>query len=302
MKLGTVALSLSLALGLAGSLALGGCSGQVEQTAPQTSASALSKAPVGANTHGFVKVMGDALGEVSLRPDQRAELEKIAQDAEARHATIANDRKDLMKAVAGQIEKGTIDRTALQPNLDKISADMDKVQPEDRAALVRVHDLLDADQRNAFADAMEQKFKGGHGDHGARGDHADHKGKHGGHFGQMKQLADDLKLTEEQRAQIKDVLKSAHAEHEKAGGADRPHFGGNPHDGAKPFEAFRGEKFDANSLPNGDHMKAAGKEMSGRMLGTIEKILPILTPEQRKLAADKIRQMADSGEMGPFGH
>lgn len=299
MKLGTVALSLSLALGLAGSLALGGCSGQVEQTAPQTSASALSKAPVGANTHGFVKVMGEALGEVSLRPDQRAELEKIAQDAEARHATIASDRKDLMKTVADQVEKGTIDRNALQPNLDKISADMDKAQPEDRAALVRVHDLLDADQRNAFADAMEQKFKGKHGDHG---DHGDQKGMHGGHFGHMKQLADDLKLTEDQRTQIKDVLKSAHAEHEKGGAGNRPHFGGNPHAGAKPFEAFRGDKFDANSLPNGDHMKAAGKEMSGRMLGTIEKILPILTPEQRKLAADKIRQMADSGEMGPFGH
>ncbi|AKU96075.1 hypothetical protein AKJ09_02739 [Labilithrix luteola] len=296
MKLGTVALSLSLALGVAGSLALGGCSGQVEQTAPQTSASALSKAPVGANTHGFVKDVGDALGEVSLRPDQRAELEKIAQDAEARHVAIASDRKDLRKAVADQVEKGSIDRTALQPNLDKISADMDKTQPQDPAALVRIHDLLDADQRNAFADAMEQKFKGKHGDH---------KGMHGGGFARMKQLADDLKLTEEQRTQIKDVLKSAHAEHEKSGAGKGFRFreGHDGHERAKAaFEAFRSEKLDANSLPSGEHMKAVGKDMSGRMLGTIEKILPILTPEQRKLAADKIRQMADSGEMGPLGH
>src|SRR5689334_6609299 len=159
MKLGTVALSLSLALGLAGSLALGGCSGQVEQTAPQTSASALSKAPVGANTHGFVKVVGEALGEVPLRPDQRTELEKLAADAEARHSSLVGIRKDLMLAVADQIEKGSIDRAALQPKIDQAVAAMEKSRPEDRAAIVRVHDLLDTQQRNAFVDALQQQFK-----------------------------------------------------------------------------------------------------------------------------------------------
>ena len=29
-------------------------------------------------THGVVKLIGDALGEVALRPDQRTELEKLA--------------------------------------------------------------------------------------------------------------------------------------------------------------------------------------------------------------------------------
>lgn len=33
-----------------------------------------------------------------------------------------------------------------------------------------------------------------------------------------------------------------------------------------------------------------------------EKILPILTPEQRKIAADKVRTMANSGRELPFAH
>ena len=39
-----------------------------------------------------------------------------------------------------------------------------------------------------------------------------------------------------------------------------------------------------------------------RNLGIAEKILPILTPEQRKIAADKIRDMANKGGELPFAH
>jgi hypothetical protein len=37
------------------------------------------------------------------------------------------------------------------------------------------------------------------------------------------------------------------------------------------------------------------------MLGLAEKVLPILTPEQRKIAADKLRAMSANGET-PFAH
>jgi len=38
------------------------------------------------------------------------------------------------------------------------------------------------------------------------------------------------------------------------------------------------------------------------MTGLAEKILPILTPEQRKIAADKVRSMAASGDATLLGH
>ena len=115
----SVPLALSLCLGSLASLAIG-CGGSVEQ--PQTQASAVTKAPIAPQTHGVVKVFGDALGEVALRPDQRTELEKLAASAEQRHLAMADGKKDLMLTVADQIEKGSIDRAALQPKIDRIVA------------------------------------------------------------------------------------------------------------------------------------------------------------------------------------
>jgi Spy/CpxP family protein refolding chaperone len=293
MKIRTLALTLAVA---AGSLAAVGCSG-TDQKQPQTSASAATKAPIGQNTHGVVKLVGEALGEVSLRPDQRAELEKLAQAAEARHAAMVDGRKELMTALADQVEKGAIDRAALQPKIERLVADHDKVRPEDAAALAKMHQLLDADQRNAFVDALEAKLHEGmkHGRHGETGAH------HERGFARMKQLADDLKLTDEQRDQIKAVLKEAHAagRHEHMG-----EIRAKMMQGRKGLEAFRTDKFDPNAVAPA--MQGGARERlaegTGKMLGVAEKVLPILTPEQRKIAADKLRQMAQSGEMGPFGH
>jgi hypothetical protein len=74
--------------------------------------------------------------------------------------------------------------------------------------------------------------------------------------------------------------------------------------GRKGLEAFRTDKIDPNAVAPA--MQGGARERlaegTGKMLGVAEKVLPILTPEQRKIAADKLRQMAQSGEMGPFGH
>jgi Spy/CpxP family protein refolding chaperone len=291
MKLTSLALLAALAVVPATVVA---CGGSVE--APQTAAGA-TKAPVGTNTHGFVKVAGEALGEVPLRTEQRTELEKIATEADQRHASMADGRKDLANTIADQIEKGTIDKAALQPKIDRVVADFEKVKPADQQAIARVHQILDADQRNAFVDALEKKL------HEAR-EH--HEGKHGG-FGHMMKLADDLKLTDAQRDQIKTVLKDAHKDH--AGGPHggewhrgegwKAHEGGPKHG----LEAFRSDKFDANAMagPHGGDVKERAAEGTTRMLTLAEKILPILTPEQRKIAADKLRAMSANGET-PFMH
>lgn len=283
-------LAFAVALG-AGVLSLGACSGTVEQP-PQTSA-AVTKAPIGVNTHGLVKVMGEALGEVPLRADQRAELEKLAQDAEQRHLATAAGRKELALAIADQVEKGSIDRAALQPKIDRVVADFEKVRPEDKAAIARVHQILDPEQRNAFVDALESSFKGKRREHMKAG------------FGKMKAFADELKLTEEQRAKIFETLKESRkqhaAEHPKGKLEGKHHksfaFRGK-HNGKHALESFRNDTFDADKvLPAPPKEKIAAGQT--RMLDMAEKILPILTPEQRKIAADKIRAMAEKGELPP---
>ncbi len=280
-----------------------GCGGSVEQ--PQTQASAVSKAPVAPQTHGVVKLMGEALGEVALRPDQRAELEKLAVAADQRHAAMTGGKKDLMLALADQVEKGSIDRAALQPKIDRIVSDLEKGRPDDSAALARVHAILDADQRNAFADALESKFKHGHrggkhhgGENGEKGE-AGESGKHGPMAGMhaMKQLAEDLKLTDDQKSQIKDALKSGHDAHSFR--EMRENMG----QGKRVLDSFRSDKFDpAAAAPAPEKFRERATAGSGRMIGIAEKVLPILTPEQRKLAADKLRTMANAGADMPFGH
>lgn len=287
------------------------CGGSVEHT-PQTSASAATKAPIGTSTHGVVRLVGDALGDVPLRPEQRTEIEKLASEAEARHAPMANARKELMLAFADQVEKGTVDKAALQPNIDKVTADLEKVHADDRAALVKLHELLDAEQRNAFVDALEKQMKA------RRGEHREHMK---GGFGKLKQLADDLKLTDDQKSQIKDVIRDAHKEgkeawkqhghargahgehgkHGKPGHGDHtgPH---GPHGGKKAFEAFREEKLDVDRLAPRGNMKPMAQLGTDRMTNVAAKVLPILTPEQRKIAADKLRSMAASGDATLLGH
>lgn len=297
-SLSVAPLVLALAFGSLGAL---GCSGTVEQ-APQTSASAMTKAPVGATTHGAVKMVGEALGEVPLRPEQRAELEKLAQEADARHASMLQARKQLVLAFADQVESGSLDKAALQPKIDAMKGEMAKVRPADSAALARVHAILDPEQRNAFVDALEAQMKAKRGEwkHG-KGHHQGHGGKHG--LAGMKQLADDLKLTEEQREQIKeqikDAMRSAHAARaadDDEGGERGPRgwkaMRERAHEGKKALESFRGETFDADALSRAADLHGRAAEMEQRFFGVAEKIVPILTPEQRKLAADKLRAMA----------
>jgi Spy/CpxP family protein refolding chaperone len=293
MKLRTIAFTGVLLAATAGITAYAaGCGGSVEQT-PQTSANAASKAPVATQSHGMVKVFGDALGDVALRPDQRGQVEKLAEEAEARHQPLFERRRDLAMTVADQIEKGTIDRAVMQAKLDELTRDLDKIGVDDRAALVRLHDLLDKDQRNAFVDALEKRFEG----HGFQGE--------GGRPGmaKLKQLADDLKLTDEQRGQIRDIIRDGVREAFKHGGEHGEWHGRRGQRAGKgALEAFREDKLDVEKLgawgspEHPGQAKTMADLRAGQILGVAEKILPILTPEQRKIAADKLREAATRGE------
>jgi Spy/CpxP family protein refolding chaperone len=262
-----------------------------------------------------VKVFGEALGDVGLRPDQRTELENLAALAEQRHSSMADGHKEMMLAVADQVERGALDKASLQPKLDRIQADFEAVRPADNAALVRVHAILDASQRNAFASALEARMKSRHHTWGGHGDKAKHDeqkpsapaegaGPGSGRGPRAwKELADELKLTDAQKLAVFQSMKAAHDAADSDGHhAGRSPMGGPGMFGKKALEAFRSDAFDPNAFaPPGDKI---GAQASGvdRMLSLAQGVLPILTPEQRKLAADRIRSMAANGAEGPFGH
>lgn len=291
----------------ASALALG-CSGATEQ--PHTSASALAKAPVGETTHGPVRLVGAALGEVPLRPDQRAKLETVLKDADARHAGGLAARKDLMTAFADQVERGQIDRAALAPKIEAARGEAQRLRPEDLAALDQVHAILDKEQRAAFVDALEDEikdaFRGRHGKGHGRGKakdgeghprkgHDGHDGAEGPGFWRMKQLAEELKLTDTQKDEIKTKLKALKEKHAKDGGEHGPreHFA-RMRQAKQALERFKDDDFKAASL--GGLAPAADGQRAERMFDMAEAVVPVLTPEQRKVAADRLRAFAAKGE------
>ena len=296
---------------LTSALALAGCSG-TGQEAPAAATQAQGQlAPVAANTHGTVKFVGDVLSQVPLRPDQRTEIEKLAADAEARHLTTQKAHTDLMNAFADQVQAGAVDSAALQPKIDASVAAVDQNRPQDRAAFQRLHDLLDASQRQAFSDAMKDKMHEGRSHFGHHGNDAktadgasttpsaapDGSEHPLGHFGHMKQVADDLKLTDDQRSQIRDILMSEWKNN--AGGHMRDAMKSHEH-GADAMERFKADDFAVDKDAPAMDLHAKVAEGVPHIIGVAQKILPILTAEQRGLLAQKIRDAATSGGPMPF--
>jgi Spy/CpxP family protein refolding chaperone len=259
-------------------LALTGCGAAVD--APETAGA--TRAPVAQNAKGRVRLVGDALGEVALRPEQRAEIEKLAADADARHATVDAAKQSAADALAAQVELGAIDRAALQPKVDALVAATAGARAADQAAIQRLHDLLDADQRGELVDAVRDRLDE---------KKAEHKG---GKFARMHAMAEEIGLTDDQKARIYEVV-SAKRSADKARGdksrGDKSWRGGKGKiDGM--LDSFESEEFTTSGQRTPDEIRAKVQKRSERILGTVEAVLPILTAEQRKLAAAKLRTMA----------
>ena len=222
------------------------------------------------------------------------------KDADARHASGLAARKELMTAFADQVERGAIDRAALAPKIEAAKGEAQRLRPEDLAALDQVHAILDKEQRATFVSALEDEIKGAmRGGHGRKGRHGKggekgeaHEG--GAGFWRMKALADEMKLEGAQRDQIKEKLKALH---EALGEGD----GAGKHRGREGFARMRQAK-DALERFKNDDFKAqasfgaladrADGTKADRMIDVAEAILPVLTPEQRKIAADHLRAFA----------
>ena len=266
---------------LVSSLALAACSGShPQEPGSQQTAVAATRAPVGTQTHGFVKLAGEALGEVPLRTEQRTELEKLATDADARHEGMRKARVSIMEELAAQVEKGTLDKAALQTKIDAAAEAFEKTRPADRAAMQRMHDLLDAGQRTAFVDALKGKMH--------------HEGREAG-FAKMREWATDLKLTDQQRDELKSKLRDEfHKHHEEGERAWKGHHPG------RLLDAFKEDSFNIDQAAPPIDAKAGAKMMSDRIVRMVEIALPVLTAEQRGIAAKKIREHADV--LLPQGH
>jgi Spy/CpxP family protein refolding chaperone len=191
-----------------------------------------------------------------------------------------------MLAVAAQLEAGSIDRAALRPKIDALATAVTASQPADRAAFERLHGLLGPDQRTAFVDALEARMHERVGEARSKGG--------------MKHWAEELKLSDDQRAQIKVALE----QHFQA--AAREKDGGKPWmdraaRGAKLLAAFKHDRFVLDEVAPAREVGQQAARSSDLFLGMAEAALPVLTPEQRAIAAQKLRARAEEPDgAGPM--
>jgi Spy/CpxP family protein refolding chaperone len=262
-----------------------GCGGTVASEPPVTADTATTRAPIVAAAHGPVKLFGEALGDVPLTTSQRAAIERLASDAESRHAGARTAHQDLLTTLAAQVEAGAVDRAALQPKLDAVAAAMRASQPADRTAFEQLHAILTPDQRSAFVDAVEAHAQ------------ALKSQAHGAHA--MKQWADDLQLSDDQKAQIKAAMMDRfhNAKHESpaAAGALDEKSGGKT-SGPAIMAAFKQDRFVFDEVAPSRDPGAMVGHASDHLLGVAEVAVPLLTPAQRAIAAQKLREKAASPE------
>ncbi len=269
--------------GTAAVLALvSGCSGSSEPertTAPdnaieQTATPSVEKT---AALPGKLGLLTQALSKVNLRPEQKSEIDKLVSDAAVRHQAVAKARTALKNAVAAQLESGSFNRAGLSTEIAALESAVSQTAPADRAALMRLHGILDSAQRNQLVDAFQELRRSAKGEGGF--------GKRGGHgmFFKAREWARDLSLTDEQvgtiRSAMRDKFQADHAGKSRDGWRRGGH--------RKLIEAFRGDGFtlDENTFSAARHAKGAS-----RMLDVLEVAVPTLTPEQKKLAAEKLRK------------
>src|SRR5260370_19167904 len=139
-----------LALELALAVPAVGCAGSAASAQAASPDSATTRAPLAETLHGPAKIMGEALGEVPLTASQRVRIEAMARDFEARHTIALTARKDLMLALAAQVEAGHIERAPLEPKGGAPSLTLENARAADPASLAERHALFRADQHAPF--------------------------------------------------------------------------------------------------------------------------------------------------------
>jgi Spy/CpxP family protein refolding chaperone len=253
---------------LAGVLALSAC-------ASSTESAAIVAAQAGVNENppevAHMALIRNALARVSLRADQKAIVDQLGREAEARHESIVKARTELRAAVADQVAAGKIDRAALKPQLDALFQAIEPVRAADRVALGRLHDILDKDQRNQFVDAIEAQLQERHHDHPAM--------RHAGRW------AKELNLSDQQRDQIRAAMQ---AKFEGQREAIKGQWRAMREQKRQMLESFRQDQFSPD--PNATFFGRDKLEHRvGKMLDLAETAVPFLTPEQRAIAAQKLR-------------
>jgi Spy/CpxP family protein refolding chaperone len=213
----------------------------------------------------IVAMVEEALKGVNLRQDQVDTLQKLGEEVDAKVGAADQAKRDFLSALADAIEAGKVDAGALKSKIDAVADAAAAASPDVRSAIDKIHDTLDPDQRKEFVKGFRDALK-----------------KHEGRFDKkmvVERWAKALSLTDEQKQKVSDIL-----------GEDTV-----ADDVAKArielvLAAFPGKHFKIDYLlapESAEHERVT--HMMDRITDVTSRVTDILTPEQRKTAADRIR-------------
>ncbi len=227
---------------------------------------------------GMVALIGEALSKVHLDDEQRSAVEKLGKKVSKKEKAVAEARSELQEELSEQLAKGEIDEKEFDDEIEElVSARMD-ASPVFRKALEDLHGILDEGQRKEFVEALTSIMQ-------ERATQAE---------GWFDEFARDLKLTEDQKTKVHEVLSRA-----------KPALEQDRETGKRIFEAFKGEQFSVDEiLP----MEEVGKRTEARakaMISIAKSLTEILTPAQLQQLARKIepqeQEDSEEGENGEDG-
>ena len=230
------------------------------------------------------KVLLDALQDVDLRDDQRADVVALMEDTRKRLAPLRLERAKLLRDAAAAVRAGGVDETAIRSRVKTLKAAFDQAKPGLIQNLNKLHGLLDEDQRRQLVDALHERIKTRMHGHGP--------GAHGGPHKFLKRLAAKLGLTGRQEDNIRARLKEEFPHHPAEARKRHQKIRDEMRAAA---EAFVADGFDAAKLALWSHHERQEQHLD-KIIGVSKVVLPVLSIEQREHIATHLEQRASELE------
>lgn len=259
---------------------------------PQTPTSGTQTPPSGqqpsqgptSEAGGIVQLVDQALSNVNLRPDQKQALQSIATQVDTKVAAVDQAKRNLLSALADQIEAGQVNESDLQSLNDKFADAAAAASPVVRNAIQKLHDTLDPQQRKQFVDALRTELNQGAPTNGSSA--------------MLDKLSRLLNLTQDQKQKIGQIFSNA------SSSPDNTRQRMN-----KLLDSFPSDQFSVDDVAPAQNERDRAAAIAKNMENVASEVTQVLTPEQRKTAADYLRsqvsgqstQMPSGGTQAPSG-
>lgn len=218
---------------------------------------------------GPVALIADALSKVGLNEEQRSKIDELGKKVTEKERGVMEARRNFQAALADQLRSGQIDESQLEDEIDALVRAREEASPVLRSALDDLHGILEPQQRTELVDALTSRMQ-------EQSRDAE---------GWFDQFAQDLRLDEDQKTRIREILDRAKPSVEQ----DKDKF-------KKIFDAFKGEEFEINRVAPMRDVGKRTRERARGMVSIAKKVSEILKPDQREQLARRLKPQRGAHE------